>query len=111
MGEGFTWETQDRERDIQAARAAWEKALGLLRNPAIHLVLLDELNIVLKYGYLSLTEVIEALQTQAADAARHRHRPLGETGTLMAIADTVSEVMDVKHAFRAGIRAQKGVEL
>lgn len=110
MGEGFTWETQDRERDIQAARAAWEKALVLLRNPAIHLVLLDELNIVLKYGYLSLTEVIEALQNkptmQHVIVTGRSVKP-----ELVAIADTVSEVMDVKHAFRAGIRAQKGVEL
>jgi cob(I)alamin adenosyltransferase len=110
MGEGFTWETQDRERDIQAARAAWEKALGLLRNPAIHLVLLDELNIALKYGYLSLTEVVEALQNkppmQHVIVTGRSVKP-----ELVAIADTVSEVMDVKHAFRAGIRAQKGVEL
>ncbi len=110
MGEGFTWETQDRERDIQAARAAWEKALGLLRNPAIHLVLLDELNIVLKYGYLSLDEVISALNgkppMQHVIVTGRSVKP-----ELVAIADTVSEVMDVKHAFRAGIRAQKGVEL
>ena len=110
MGEGFTWETQDRERDIQAARTAWEKALTLLRNPAIHLVLLDELNIVLKYGYLSLDEVISALN----DKPPMQHVIVTGRSVkpeLVAIADTVSEVMDVKHAFRAGIRAQKGIEL
>ena len=110
MGAGFTWETQDRERDIRAARAAWEKALALLRNPAIHLVLLDELNIVLKYGYLSLDEVIGALNgkppMQHVIVTGRSVKP-----ELVAIADTVSEVMDVKHAFRAGIRAQKGIEL
>ena len=106
MGEGFTWETQDRERDIQAARTAWEKALVLLRNPAIHLVLLDELNIVLKYGYLSLDEVISALN----DKPPMQHVIVTGRSVkpeLVAIADTVSEVMDVKHAFRAGIRAQR----
>ena len=110
MGAGFTWETQDRERDIQAARAAWEKALVLLRSPAIHLVLLDELNIVLKYGYLSPDEVISALNSkppmQHVIVTGRSVKP-----ELVAIADTVSEVMDVKHAFRAGIRAQKGIEL
>ncbi len=110
MGAGFTWETQDRERDIQAARAAWEKARALLRNPAIHLVLLDELNIVLKYGYLSPTEVIEALQGRPP----MQHVVVTGRGVkleLIEIADTVSEIADVKHAFRAGIRAQKGIEL
>jgi cob(I)alamin adenosyltransferase len=110
MGEGFTWETQDRERDMQAARGAWEKALGLLRNPAIQLVLLDELNIALKHGYLSLDEVIGALDgkppMQHVVVTGRAVKP-----ELVAIADTVSEVMDVKHAFRAGIRAQKGIEL
>ncbi|MBI3569985.1 MAG: cob(I)yrinic acid a,c-diamide adenosyltransferase, partial [Gammaproteobacteria bacterium] len=94
MGEGFTWETQDRKRDIQAARAAWEKALVLLRNPAIQLVLLDELNIVLKYGYLSLDEVIGALNgkppMQHVIVTGRSVKP-----ELVAIADTVSEVMDV----------------
>ena len=92
------------------ARAAWEKALGLLRNPAIQLVLLDELNIVLKYGYLSPTEAIEALQNKPP----MQHVVVTGRGAkpeLIEIADTVSEITDIKHAFRAGIRAQKGVEL
>jgi cob(I)alamin adenosyltransferase len=110
MGEGFTWETQDRERDVRAARAAWDKACALLRNPAIQLVLLDELNIVLKYGYLPLAEVIETLQNRPP----MQHVAITGRGVkpeLIEIADTVSEIADVKHAFRAGIRAQKGIEL
>lgn len=110
MGAGFTWETQDRERDIQAARAAWEKATALLHNPAIQLVLLDEINIVLKYGYLPLDEVIGALNGKPP----MQHVIVtgrGAKSELIEIADTVSEITDVKHAFRAGIRAQKGVEL
>ena len=110
MGEGFTWETQDRERDIRAARAAWDKACVLLRDPAIHLVLLDELNIVLKYSYLPLAEVIETLQNKPP----MQHVVITGRGVkpeLIEIADTVSEIADVKHAFRAGVRAQKGVEL
>ncbi len=110
MGEGFTWETQDRERDVRAARAAWDKACALLRNPAIQLVLLDELNIVLKYGYLPLAEVTETLQNRPP----MQHVVVTGRGVkpeLIEIADTVSDIADVKHAFRAGIRAQKGIEL
>jgi cob(I)alamin adenosyltransferase len=110
MGEGFTWVTQDRSRDIQAAEAGWEVALAMLNNPGIDLVVLDELNIVLKYDYLPLERVLDALQ----------RRPEGQhvvvTGRgarpeLIEIADTVSEISNVKHAFNQGIRAQKGIEL
>ena len=75
MGEGFTWETQDRARDIAAARAAWEMAKAMIADPAYRLVLLDELNIVLRYDYLPLDEVLDALRGKAARSARHRHRP------------------------------------
>ena len=109
MGSGFTWETQDRERDIQAATEAWEQAETLLRDPSLHLVLLDELTYVLKYGWVPQERIFHALQN------RPREQSVIVTGraaskALRDIADTVSEVTDEKHAFRAGIKARKGVE-
>ncbi len=110
MGEGFTWETQDRTRDIAAAEAAWRQACVYLGDPRYQLVVLDELNIALKHRYLDLADVLQALQ------ARPAHQHVVVTGRaappeLIAIADTVSEINVVKHAFAAGIRAQKGIEL
>ncbi|WP_020680838.1 cob(I)yrinic acid a,c-diamide adenosyltransferase [Marinobacterium rhizophilum] len=110
MGEGFTWETQNRERDVAAAMAAFDVARGLMADPAIHMVVLDELNIALKYGYIPLEAVIEAAK------ARPAHQNLIITGRrapaeLIELADTVTEMGDVKHAFRAGIKAQHGIEL
>lgn len=110
MGEGFTWETQDRERDIRAATAAWEQARRFLADPAFHMVLLDELNIALKHRYVSLADVLEALR------ARPVHQHAIVTGRaappeLIEIADTVTEMNVIKHAFQAGVRAQKGIEL
>lgn len=110
MGEGFTWETQDRERDIRAATAAWEQARRFLADPAFHMVVLDELNIALKHRYVSLTDVLEALR------ARPVHQHAIVTGRaappeLIEIADTVTEMNVIKHAFQAGVRAQKGIEL
>ncbi|MBD8491490.1 cob(I)yrinic acid a,c-diamide adenosyltransferase [Pseudomonas syringae] len=110
MGEGFTWETQDRQRDIAAAQAAWEVSRQLLGDPAISLVILDELNIALKHGYLDLDQVLTDLQ------ARPPMQHVVVTGRgarpeLIELADTVSEIAMVKHAFQAGIRAQKGIEL
>jgi cob(I)alamin adenosyltransferase len=110
MGEGFTWETQDRERDIRAARAGWDQALAFLTDPAVALVVLDELCIVPKLGYLPLEEVLSAL---------HQRPPMqhvvvtgrGAPQALIDIADTVTEMREVKHAFKAGVRAQKGIEL
>lgn len=110
MGEGFTWETQDRTRDIAAAQAAWDKAARLLNDDGIELVLLDELNIALKYGYVNLDVVITALQQRPA----MQHVVVtgrGAPQALLDIADTVTEMVVVKHAFDAGVRAQKGVEL
>ena len=110
MGEGFTWETQDRERDTRAARAAWEQALRMLTNPAFELVTLDELNIALKHHYIGVAEVIEALQQRPP----HQHVIVtgrGAPAELIEIADTVTEMREVKHAFHAGVRAQKGIEL
>lgn len=110
MGEGFTWETQDRERDIKAAQAAWDKAKQMLGNPDYQLVLLDEMNIALKYQYIDINDVITSLQNRPA----MQHVIItgrGAKDELISIADTVTEMREVKHAFKAGIKAQKGVEL
>ncbi len=110
MGEGFTWETQDRERDIAAANAAWEKAAHMLNDDDVGLVLLDELNIALKYDYVNLDAVITALQSRPP----MQHVVVtgrGAPQALIDIADTVTEMVVVKHAFESGVRAQKGVEL
>jgi cob(I)alamin adenosyltransferase len=109
MGEGFTWVTQDRQRDMQAAESAWETARAMLQNPELGLVVLDELNIVLKHGYLPLERVLADLSRRAAG----QHVVVTGRGArpeLIELADTVSEVANVKHAFAQGIRAQKGIE-
>jgi cob(I)alamin adenosyltransferase len=110
MGEGFTWETQDKARDIAAARAGWEKAKELIRDPAIRLVLLDEINIALRYDYLDLDEVLAFLATEKPPLTHVvlTGRNAGEA--LIAAADLVTEMTLVKHPFRAGIKAQAGVE-
>lgn len=110
MGEGYTWETQDRQCDIASAERAWEIAVALLRNPEIKLLVLDELNIVLHYGYLDLGRVLSDLATRPP--MQHviitgRNAPQA----LIDAADTVSEIRPIKHAFDAGIQAQKGIEL
>lgn len=110
MGEGFSWETQDRARDIAKAREGWQVALGYLRDPAIDLLVLDELNIVLKMGYLPLEEVLEGLHGRP----RMQHVVVtgrGAPAGLIEIADTVTEMREIKHAYQAGVMAQKGVEL
>ncbi|WP_263263911.1 cob(I)yrinic acid a,c-diamide adenosyltransferase [Pseudomonas sp. RIT-PI-S] len=109
MGEGFTWETQDRQRDIAAAEAAWEVARGLLSDPSIGFVLLDELNIALKHGYLDANAVIADLK--ARPPLQHVI-VTGRAGKpeMLEAADTVSELGLIKHAFQAGIKAQKGIE-
>ena len=111
MGDGYTWDTQDRERDVAAAEAAWDKARELLQDPDIALVLLDELNIALRYGYLDLDRVLDDLQTRPAMqhvVVTGRHAPQA----LIELADTVTEMKVVKHAFKdQGIKAQKGIEL
>jgi len=109
MGEGFTWETQDRQRDIAAAEAAWQVARELLADPSVDFVLLDELNIALKHGYLDVETVVADLKArpplQHAIVTGRAARP-----EMLDAADTVSELGMVKHAFQAGIRAQKGIE-
>ena len=110
MGEGFTLETQDRTRDIVAAQTAWRIAAGMLTDPAYQVVLLDELNIVLKYHYIDMNEVIAAL-TGRPPMQHVIVTGRGAPVALIEIADTVTEMNVVKHAFAAGIRAQKGIEL
>ena len=109
MATGFTWETQNRELDITAAQTVWQQAKVYLQDPAIHLVLLDELTYMLTYDYIALDEVIAALQQRPSGqhvvvTGRACHR------SLIELADTVSEVQSVKHAFDAGIRVQQGVD-
>jgi cob(I)alamin adenosyltransferase len=109
MGEGFTWETQDRARDIAAARAAWEEAKRMLADPTLRLVLLDELNIVLRYDYLPIDEVVEALRAKRPDlhviVTGRNAKP-----ELVDAADLVTEMTMVKHPFRDGVKAQAGIE-
>ncbi len=109
MGEGFTWETQDRARDVAAAERAWAKAEALMDDPAIRLVVLDEINIALRYDYLSLDAVVARL------AARRHDLHVVATGrnakpALVEAADLVTEMTPVKHHFAAGVKAQRGIE-
>lgn len=109
MGEGFTWDTQDRARDIAAAGAAWETAKAMIADPSYRMVLLDELNIVLRYEYLPLDEVISILRDKPRDlhiVVTGRNAP----PPLIGIADLVTEMTLVKHPFRAGVKAQAGIE-
>ncbi|MDX1757921.1 MAG: cob(I)yrinic acid a,c-diamide adenosyltransferase [Marinobacter sp.] len=111
MGEGYTWDTQDREKDVEAAEAAWEIASRMLKDPSYDMVLLDELNIALRYEYLDLDRVLDDLHE------RPEMQHVTVTGRyapkeLIELADTVTEMKVVKHAFKdQGIKAQKGVEL
>jgi len=109
MGEGFTWDTQDRARDIAAARRAWEAGKEMISDPAYRLVLLDELNIVLRYDYLPLDEVVTALKTKPRGlhvvVTGRNARP-----ELIEAADLVTEMTLVKHPFRSGVKAQVGIE-
>jgi cob(I)alamin adenosyltransferase len=110
MGEGFTWETQDRERDIAHARAAWEKAKELIADPDIRLVLLDELNIALRSGSLDLADVLRFLKEEKP-ADTHVVRTGRNAGeALIEAADLATEMELLKHPFRSGVKAQAGVE-
>jgi cob(I)alamin adenosyltransferase len=110
MGEGFTWETQDKARDIAAARAGWEKAKELIRDPNIRLVLLDEINIALRYDYLDLAEVLAFLRTEKPPLTHVVLTGRNAKDDLIEAADLVTEMTLVKHPFRSGIKAQAGVE-
>jgi cob(I)alamin adenosyltransferase len=109
-GEGFTWETQDRARDIAAAQTGWEKAKELIRNPETKFVLLDEINIALRYDYLDIDEVVEFLLTEKPPMTHVVLTGRNAKEELIAAADLVTEMTLVKHPFRDGIKAQKGVE-
>ncbi|MET3471723.1 cob(I)alamin adenosyltransferase [Novosphingobium sp. 1529] len=109
MGEGFTWDTQDRARDVAVARAAWDEVKRMIADPAYAMVLADELNIVLRYDYLPLDEVLAVL------TARPPMKHVIVTGRnardeLIAAADLVTEMAQIKHPFRAGVKAQAGIE-
>lgn len=109
MGEGFTWETQDRDRDVAAATAAWEKVEALMADPAIRLLVLDELNIALRYDYLPLADVVAKLQARRPDlhvvVTGRNAKP-----EMIGAADLVTEMTVVKHHFDAGVKAQAGIE-
>jgi cob(I)alamin adenosyltransferase len=109
MGEGFTWETQDRARDIAAARVAWDTAKTFIADPSYKMVLCDELNIALRYDYLPIDEVVTVLRNRPDD------KHVIVTGRnardeIMAIADLVTEMTLIKHPFKAGVKAQEGIE-
>jgi cob(I)alamin adenosyltransferase len=109
MGEGFTWETQDRERDITAAQAAWDEAQRMMADPNLHLVILDELNIVLRKDYLPVADVVAGLLAKRPDlhvvVTGRNAKP-----ELLEAADLVTEMTLVKHPFRSGVKAQLGIE-
>ncbi len=109
MGEGFTWDTQDRQRDLAAARNAWETVKAMMADSAYHMVIADELNIVLRYDYLPIDEIIETLKAKRADlhvvVTGRNAKP-----ALIELADLVTEMTQIKHPFRSGVKAQIGVE-
>ena len=109
MGDGFTWETQDRQRDIDAARAAWERAKTMIMDDEHDMVLCDELNIVLRYDYLPVSEIIEVLQNKP----EMKHVIITGRNAkeeLMEVADLVTDMTMIKHPFRDGVKAQVGIE-
>jgi cob(I)alamin adenosyltransferase len=109
MGEGFTWDTQDRARDVAAAEAAWQASLEMIHDPSLHLVVLDELNIALRYEYLDRAAVIAGLQGRPPE----KHVCVtgrDATPELLAVADLVTEMKLVKHPFDAGFKAQRGID-
>jgi cob(I)alamin adenosyltransferase len=110
MGEGFTWETQDRSRDIAMARKGWEKAKELIRDPDNRLVLLDEINIALRYDYLDIAEVLAFLATEKPPLTHVVLTGRNAKPELIEAADLVTEMTLIKHPFRSGIKAQPGVE-
>jgi cob(I)alamin adenosyltransferase len=110
MGEGFTWETQDRARDIAAARAGWEKAKELILDSNLRMVVLDEINIALRYDYLDIAEVVDFLKTSKPPMTHVVLTGRNAKDELIEIADLVTEMTLVKHPFRSGIKAQAGVE-
>ena len=109
MGEGFSWETQDRERDIAAARHAWEMAKEMINDPSYNMVILDELNIVLRYENLPLDEVVEVLKNKP-EMLHVAVTGRNAKDELIDVADLVTEMTQIKHPFRSGVKAQVGIE-
>lgn len=109
MGEGFTWETQDRQRDIAAAAAAWAQAKEMILDPSFNFVLLDELNIVLRYEYIDIADVLATL-AQKPEMTHVVITGRNADDDLMEAADLVTEMTMIKHPFRAGVKAQAGIE-
>ena len=109
-GEGFTWETQDRARDVAAAKAGWEQAKKLILNPEVQFILLDEINIALRYDYLDIDEVVEFLLTSKPPMTHVVLTGRNAKEELIVAADLVTEMSLIKHPFRDGIKAQKGIE-
>ncbi len=109
LGEGFTWETQDRARDVEAAKRAWAATLRLMADPSIRLIVLDELNIALRYDHLDIAEVVAALQARRSDlhivVTGRNAKP-----EMIEAADLVTEMTPIKHHFAAGVKAQEGIE-
>jgi cob(I)alamin adenosyltransferase len=110
MGEGFTWETQDRQRDIEAARQAWEAAKDMIRSREYRLVLCDELNIVLRYDYLSIDEVVAFLRDEKPEDVHVVITGRNAKDELIEAADLVTEMTQIKHPFRSGVKPQEGIE-
>ena len=110
MGEGFTWETQDKTRDTEMAAAAWEKAKSLIRDPTNTMVLLDEINIALRYDYININDICHFLLNEKPEMTHVVLTGRNAKGELIEIADLVTEMELVKHPFRGGIKAQIGVE-
>ena len=110
MGEGFTWETQDKSRDIEMAQAAWDKAKELIRDPANKMVLLDEINIALRYDYIDINDVVNFLRDEKPEMTHVVLTGRNAKDELIELADLVTEMELVKHPFRSGIKAQIGVE-
>ncbi|WCR11169.1 cob(I)yrinic acid a,c-diamide adenosyltransferase [Paracoccus stylophorae] len=110
MGEGFTWETQDKSRDIAAAQAGWDRAKELIRDPQIRMVLLDEVNIALRYGYLDAAELVAFLTDEKPPMTHVVLTGRGAPEAVIGMADLVTEMTMIRHPFKAGIKAQAGVE-
>ncbi|WP_371225656.1 cob(I)yrinic acid a,c-diamide adenosyltransferase [Roseovarius sp. 2305UL8-3] len=110
MGEGFTWETQNKSRDIAAAEAGWEKAKSLILDDTVRMVLLDEINIALRYDYLDIDEIVRFLRDKKPEMTHVVLTGRNAKPELIEIADLVSEIKSLKHPFRDGIKAQQGVE-
>mgnify|MGYP000506822533 CR=1 FL=1 len=110
MGEGFTWETQDRERDIANARAAWDRAKELILDPEVKMVLLDELNIALRYDYIPIEEIVAFLRDEKPEMTHVVITGRNAKDELLEIADLATEMTQLAHPFRNGIKAQQGVE-